>query len=541
MKTSYNYVQFFFVFFQPNEMIFLIDKWLNSIDIIVLIAVGIFFFITGYRPPWWRGKAWFSNPTSNWQTKPKTVHDIPGPFAVPVFGTRWIYSRFGSYRLDRIHDGYRQMFQKYGNVIREQALWNVPVVSLKKRQDIELVLRQSSKYPLRPPTEVISYYRKSRPDRYSSIGLVNEQGEAWHKLRSALTPELTSAKTIAQFVPELNTIIDDFIILLKETKDQDGVVHNLEEFTNRMGLESTCALILGRRMGFLDNNVDTTAFELAKAVQEHFRASRDTFYGLPFWKYFKTEAYAKLIQSEDVIYNIISDLVDTALTEENNTCEIDAVKSVFMSMLQTDLDIREKKAAIIDFIAAGIQTLGNTLVFFLYLIGKNPEVQEKLYEEISSLSPVGDVTSLTLSKATYLRACINECFRILPTANCIARILETDINTSGYDLKSGTIVLCHTGLASMDESNFENAHLFQPERWMGENAAVTNCTSKYIVVPFGVGRRMCPGYRFIKQELQLALAKIVREFTIEFEGDLQLQFEFLVTPKGPVKITLRDR
>lgn len=536
-----NLILILFLIFQTTRMLIYFDKWLNSLDIFVIVAVGVFFLITGHRPPWWRKKTWILTHVSNGQPRQKTVHDIPGPFAVPVFGTRWIYSRFGGYRLDRIHECYKHMFEKYGNVIKEEALWNFPVVSLKNRQDIELVLRQSSKYPLRPPTEVISYYRKSRPDRYSSIGLVNEQGEAWYKLRSALTPELTSAKTIAQFVPELNTIVEDFISLLRQMKNENGAINNLEEFTNRMGLESTCALILGRRMGFLDSSIDNTAKELAKAVQEHFCASRDTFYGLPFWKFFKTQAYTKLIHSEDVIYNIISDLVDSALIEERNTCEIDAVKSVFMSMLQTDLDIREKKAAIIDFIAAGIQTLGNTLVFLLYLIGKNPDVQEKLYEEITNLTPIGDITTLTLNKATYLKACINECFRILPTANCIARILETDINTSGYDLKKGTVVLCHTGLASMDENNFKDAHLFLPERWMGENAARTNCISKYIVVPFGVGRRMCPGYRFIKQELQLALAKVVREFYIDFEDDLELQFEFLVAPKGPVKVTLRDR
>lgn len=524
-------------------MLIVYDKWLNSLDLIVVIVIGIFFFVTGYRPPWWRRKNWFINnhDVKNCQLKLKTVNDIPGPLSLPVFGTRWIYTRFGGYSLDKIHECYKHMFDKYGNVIREEALWNIPVISLKQREDIEKVLKQSSKYPLRPPTEVISYYRKSRPDRYASIGLVNEQGEAWYNLRTALTPELTSAKTIAQFVPELNMIVDDFISLLKREKNENGVLNNLGEFTNRMGLESTCALILGRRMGFLDNGTDLVAAQLAKAVQDHFCASRDTFYGFPFWKLYETNAYKKLIASEDIIYNIISELVDTALAEENNTCEIDAVKGVFMSVLQTDLDLREKKAAIIDFIAAGIQTLGNTLVFLLYLIGKNPEIQTKLYEEITTLCSFDNISTSMLNKAVYLKACINESFRILPTANCLARILENEINVSGYSLKAGTVVLCHTGLASVDENNFKNAHLFHPDRWINENSLITNNASKYIVVPFGVGRRMCPGYRFIKQELQLALAKIVREFKIEFNGELELQFEFLVAPRGNVRITLHDR
>lgn len=55
---------------------------------------------------------------------------------------------------------------------------------------------------------------------------------------------------------------------------------------------------------------------------------------------------------------MISELVDSALREEQETCETDAVKSVFMSILQAhSLDVRDKKAGIIDFIAAGIKTV----------------------------------------------------------------------------------------------------------------------------------------------------------------------------------------
>lgn len=60
-------------------------------------------------------------------------------------------------------------------------------------------------------------------------------------------------------------------------------------------------------------------------------------------------------------YSLISQLVDSALKDEQDTCETDAVKSVFMSILQApNLDTRDKKAGIIDFIAAGIKTVSIT-------------------------------------------------------------------------------------------------------------------------------------------------------------------------------------
>lgn len=57
-------------------------------------------------------------------------------------------------------------------------------------------------------------------------------------LRSVLTPELTSAKTILRFLPELNQVIEDFISVLRTTRDKRDVVSGFEESVNRMGLES---------------------------------------------------------------------------------------------------------------------------------------------------------------------------------------------------------------------------------------------------------------------------------------------------------------
>ena len=66
------------------------------------------------------------------------------------------------------------MFDRYGAIVKEETLWNFPIISLMSREDIQKVLRYTSKYPLRPPTEVTAYYRQSRPDRYTNLGLVNE-------------------------------------------------------------------------------------------------------------------------------------------------------------------------------------------------------------------------------------------------------------------------------------------------------------------------------------------------------------------------------
>lgn len=150
------------------------------------------------------------------------------------------------------------------------------------------------------------------------------------------------------------------------------------------------------------------------------------------------------------IFSIISEIIETTIQEKRDDAKDESVEAIFQSILrQKNLDIRDKKAAIVDFIAAGIHTvctrnnysnstisllsslidlslvtnyftslflhfsqLGNTLVFLFDLIGRNPAVQNKLYEETYALAPAGcDLTIDNLRKAKYLRACITESLR----------------------------------------------------------------------------------------------------------------------------------
>jgi hypothetical protein len=66
------------------------------------------------------------------------------------------------------------MFKTYGPIVKEEALWNFPVISINAVEDIERVVREPIKYPLRPPNAVYAYYRSSRPDLFSNLGITQE-------------------------------------------------------------------------------------------------------------------------------------------------------------------------------------------------------------------------------------------------------------------------------------------------------------------------------------------------------------------------------
>ncbi|XP_032454671.1 cytochrome P450 314A1 isoform X1 [Nasonia vitripennis] len=517
------------------------------VEVLLATAIGAMVLLSNYCSSWlfWKKKSPKDSDTADSvqlpQKKSKTVQDVPGPVSFPIIGTSWIFFGFGPYHIDKIHEAYKDMKMRYGPVCKQESYWNWPIISVFDRSGIETILKRSSKYPLRPAQEIISHYRQTRTDRYTNLGLVNEQGVTWQKLRATLTPELTGVKTILGFFPALNGVTDDFVDLIRNRRTGCNVI-GFEELAYRMGLESTCMLMLGRHLGFLKpESVGTLTNRLAEAVRMHFVASRDAFYGFPTWKLYATSAYKNLTDSEETIYNIISDLIEATIKEHQESAKDESIEAVFLSILrEKTLDIRDKRAAIVDFIAAGIHTVGNTLVFLLHTIGRNPEVRKKLQEEADSLVPPRcDISMGDLKNAKYIRAFITEVFRLLPTAPCIARILEESADLSGYHLKPGTVVLLHTWIAGLDEANFKDADKCIPERWLHPEKYVPH--SPLLVAPFGFGRRICPGKRFVEQALQLMVAKMVREFDVIADEELGLQFEYIMAPKGPVTLSFRDR
>ncbi|XP_038119818.1 ecdysone 20-monooxygenase isoform X2 [Culex quinquefasciatus] len=471
------------------------------------------------------------------------VWDIPGPQRWPLVGTKWIYIT-GRYKIAKMHDAFVDLHKRYGNVALEVD--RVPVVHLFDRADIEKVLKYPSRYPYRPPTEIVEHYRRSRPDRFASTGIVNTQGEQWHELRVKLTSGITSRKILLAFIPSLNEICDDFVELIRRKRDANGCVKDFQDLANTVGLEIICCLVLGRRMGFLsgDRQRNEKFGKLAEAVKSTFVYISRSYYGFKLWKYLPTQLYQDYVRCEEIIYDTIAEIVNEALQEEQQQCSEDDVRSIFLSILQTEgLDTKDKIAGIIDLIHAAIETFSNTLSFLLHNLSNLPEKQHKISQEFDSVNPV---TSTEMSNATFTKACIKESYRISPTTPCLARILEEDFVLSGYHLKTGTVVICHTRVACQNEQNFRNADKFVPERWLeqvdeNQNVYKLDEPGAPLVLPFGTGRRMCPGHRIIDIELTLVMAKIFQQFEVEYHSDLDTQFQFLLAPGTPIEVIFRDR
>nr|UYU26125.1 cytochrome P450 314A1 [Propylea japonica] len=401
-------------------------------DKLVIALIILLIYYLDYRPPWWN------------RTKKKTP-TIPGPRAIPILGTNWLFY-LGCYNLYKIKDFYIAMYKKYGPIVKQETYFNFPIYSVFEKKDIAQVLTSSSKYPFRPSSEASIAYRASRPDRYASPGITNAQGETWYHLRSTLTPCLISPKTVSNFTPEVFSLAEDWVNYLKRIKSPENQIKDLASIVVPLCIETTCDLVLGRRLGYLSPNpISEKSLKLVEALEGHFIGLRDTQYNFPWWKFFPTEAYRKLAYYETYIYETVLEMVAEFGVENDD-------ETVYNLLLKTNIDEREKTGAIIDFISAGIHTLKNTLVFLLHMVAEHPETQEKIRQDLN-----------------YAKACMNEAFRLVPTATPLARVIDEDMELGGHLVKAGSVVLCHGDIACRSSDNFERPDEFLPERWLGEN------------------------------------------------------------------------
>lgn len=253
----------------------------------------------------------------------------------------------------------------YGDIVMEVSN-NVPVISLFNRNDIQKVLECPSKFPFRPPTEIISYYRRTKPDRYASLGLVNEQGAQWAHLRSKLTPKtLESRRVLGLFCPDLNEICDDFVNEIRQKRNcEDNILRNFDPIAKLMTLEAACCLILGRRNSLQELN-DKKMRELGDVTKKIFELIRESYFGENFkislnfinyflnsgnglWKYFPTKLYKKFVENEEKAYDIIYEIIAKALKDNEMMAEDSDNLSILSTILRTSgLDDRDKISGII--------------------------------------------------------------------------------------------------------------------------------------------------------------------------------------------------
>ncbi|MDR7208083.1 cytochrome P450 [Flavobacterium piscis] len=179
---------------------------------------------------------------------------------------------------------------------------------------------------------------------------------------------------------------------------------------------------------------------------------------------------------------------------------------------------------------AGHETTANALTFAVHLLGRHPEVQQKVLDEIMEIESQTDDIVEQLQKMIYTNAVLNEAMRLYPPAWITDRQNIEDDTLAGYNIKKETLIGISFYALHRNPKYWENPDKFDPERFLGQQKKI----SMQFFYPFGAGPRMCIGAGFAIYEMGLAIAHIVKKYTIISNTD-DIKFNPLITLK-PVEV-----
>ncbi|KAJ9567909.1 hypothetical protein OSB04_003875 [Centaurea solstitialis] len=199
------------------------------------------------------------------------------------------------------------------------------------------------------------------------------------------------------------------------------------------------------------------------------------------------------------------------------------------------------KAITMDVFAGGTYTTFTNLEWAMTEL-RHPQAMKKMQQETQEIGQGRSMISEDdLYKMPYLRAIIKETLRLHPPLPLLIPHESTqDVKVLGYDIAAGTQVIVNAWAIGRDSSTWADPNEFQPERFL--NSPIDYKGFHFELIPFGVGRRGCPGIHFAMIINELVFANLVYKFDFALDRreslDMSETLGLTAQKKCPLLVTV---
>ncbi|CAC9972752.1 cytochrome P450 [Flavobacterium panici] len=356
--------------------------------------------------------------------------------------------------------------------------------------------------------------------KYLGKGLLTSDGDFWLKQRRLIQPAFHKQK-MNQLVDNMNKAISAELDSLVEDKAIDlfpvmsnlafnVVAKSLFQLSTAENKFHRIKFIIEEVQNFLIKEIRLPHkawwFSLSGQVKKHLMLAEEN-----------NRIIREIIEERKVSKEEINDLLNMLLeTRYEDTGEGMSIEQL----------VDEIKVLFI----AGHETTANALTFTLHLLGRNPEVQQKIFDEIIEIESQTENVIEQLQKMTYTNAVLNESMRLYPPAWITDRQNIEDDSLAQFKIKKGTLIGVSFYELHRNPKYWNDPDEFIPERFLGEQKK----ESMQYFYPFGAGPRMCIGTGFAIYEMCLTISQIIKKYVIQSKNDV-IQFNPLITLK-PVNV-----
>ncbi|KAH7858462.1 hypothetical protein Vadar_024095 [Vaccinium darrowii] len=347
-------------------------------------------------------------------------------------------------------------------------------------------------------------------------------GEYWRQIRSIFVLQLVNNKRIQSF---RHVRQEETSNMIEKIRSCGSDVVNLSELIVELTGEVVCRVALGRKYGGVGRGggggEGRRGFK--EVLQEFVELLGVIDIGdfVPWLKwvnrvngvYGRAERAAK--EMDDFIESVVEEHVDRDRKggEREGHDFVDVLLEIQRENAAGIPIHRDSvKALILDAFAGGTDTTSAALEWVMSELLKHPQVMKKLQAEVRGIAQHNQsITEDDLDQMPYLKAVIKETLRLHPPVPLLVpRESTKDVQVMGYDIAAGTRVIVNAWSIGQDPASWDEPEEFRPERFL--NSSVDFRGHDFELIPFGAGRRGCPGIQFAAIVNELALAKLVHKF-----------------------------
>ncbi|CAN6216195.1 unnamed protein product [Urochloa humidicola] len=451
----------------------------------------------------------------------------PSPWALPVIGH--LHHLAGALP----HRAMRDLASRHGALMLLR-LGGLRVVVASSAAAAEEVMRaRDLDFATRPLTRMA---RLVMPAGAEGISLA-PYGDAWRQTRKICTVELLSARLVQSFRP----VREEAGRLLRAVA-ASAAAANLSKLLSVYAADSSVRAIIGSRF----KERDTFLAILERGLKLFGRLSLPDFFPSSRLAMFvsRMPGRMKRQRAESLVF------MDTMVKEHEVRSAADDGKEedlldVLLRIqreggLQVPLTTDNIKAVVGDMFAGGSETAATTLQWTMAELMRNPRVMEKAQDEVRrALAGRRTVTEDDLGNLHYMHLVIKEALRLHPPLPLLLpRECRRTCQVLGYDVPAGTIVFVNAWAIARDPSYWDMAEEFVPERF--EDGEIDFKGTDFKFIPFGAGRRMCPGMAFGLVHLELALAGLLYHFDWELPLGMKAEDLDMTEEMGVTARRLKD-
>ncbi|KAL6610501.1 hypothetical protein ACP70R_040470 [Stipagrostis hirtigluma subsp. patula] len=361
----------------------------------------------------------------------------------------------------------------------------------------------------------------SRPQQYTARGVLygcrdigfGPYGERWRQLRRIAVVHLLSAKRVGSFRALREEEAASLVARIRAAGAQDdggerrGV--NVTDLIVSFTYNFISKAAFGNKLGGMEPLTVRKMIQEVSDLLETIAVS-DVFPRLG-WVDWATGLDARIKATASRLDDVVERALQAHERSHGDDGEAHDLLDDLLSAVK-ELDRVDIKAGILDLFLAGTDTTSKLMEWTMAELIKNPKEMEKVQAEVRQVvGAQGLVLEEHLGSMNRLQAAMKEALRLHPPLPLLVpREAVQGTKLHGYDLPIKTRVIVNAWAIGRDSDSWEDADEFRPERFLCN--AFDYSGKDFRFIPFGAGRRGCPGMAFATRLAELALANVLYHF-----------------------------